>query len=421
MELIDLFPTGLSPIQKGTPWPIQSAFVSAVLYFFIVKDRDGFIGIAVRNIVGDLSANTVSTIIVAMQVLTLSSQVIFDHPDANFLVPVHRFVYYISNLQGPPAASKAVVTNAAPASEAPPKLSPGLRFRKFVITVRLISAVLLGIYLLSLRIPPVSLPAVAQVEVFQQDGAPHVTLHTVSGGLTTARAVGNCQWVQLLPFAAPQCAPHLLRLEEHFVCANDTCGAATSAVDALQRNVISNLKFRLAVHPIAGAPVGMPSQIQTASQDDLYAINSNLEWATSLPLEITSAAQLRAAEPQYALSSVSLHLSQAGELYLVSNAQFSGTIFDPARLTGRLLWSGLPAVTCANKAAEDAQAPPGSSVEAEALYLDASSGAPRIRCSDGTSVELAIGEVYKPRAREFTQQSTPAPAPVEARSAKAEL
>lgn len=397
--------TGLSPIQKGTPWPIQSAFVSAVLYFFIVKDRDGPVGIAVRSVVGDLSATAVSTFIVGMQVLTLSSQVIFDDPNANFLTPVHRYSYYFLGLQGPPTppATVAAASDVSKAKDIDVQKKPAVSpFRKFVLSVRAVAAVLFGVYLLSWRIPPVSLPAIAEVEVFQKDGAPHVTLHTVSGGLTAARSVGVCQWPQLLPFpAATQCPPHLLRLEEHYPCVNDTCGA--SVEDALRHNVSDNLKFRLAVHPaVAGVTAGV----------------ATVEWATTLPVDLDEG-------KQYQPESASLYLSRSSELYLVSHAQFSGTIFTPARITARLLWRGQPAITCVNKTA------PGEGranvtvkpAEAEALFLDPTSGAPRIRCSDGSSVELVIGEVYKPTPKQQMHLDTPVspPVPVSSSSIKAEL
>lgn len=412
---------GLGPIQKGTPWPIQSAFVSSALYFFIVKDRDGFVGIAVRSVVGDLSGNVVASIIVGMQVLTLSSQVIFDDPSANFLTPIHQLVYYVFQLQGPPTAAVPAVVDATQKTDHTAKQPKGFTFQEFVIYVRVAIVALFGIYFLGLRIPPVSLPAVSTVEVFQLNGASHVTFNTASGGLTVAQPVGACQWVQLLPFAAPQCSPHRLQLEEHHICTNDTCGASLSSADALQRNVISNLKFRLAVHPVAGAAVGAPSRIQTTTADDLYAINSNLEWSTALPLDVTSAQQLHSVDPQYGIGNVALYLTKTSELFLVSHVVFNGTIFQPAQLTARVLWSGMPEITCANRAFEEGGVPSMGSAETEALYLDDASGAPRIRCSDGSSVEMIVGEVYKPAVQQYIDQpAIPATAAV-ASGIKAEL
>jgi hypothetical protein len=429
--------SGLTPIQKATSWPIQSAFVSAAIYYFIVKDRDGFIGQAVRSVVGDLSHRAVAAIIVAMQMLTLSAQVIFNDPDANFLTPVHKCIYYLSRMQGPlpavpaapaPASAELVPARKSPTSVAsetdnakmpsekaragasavsavtvatPPKKKSG--FAKFEMAVRLVLCALFGLYLLSQRVPPVSLPAVQVTSVTQKNGADYVTMTAVPmAGLSVERPIGNCQWKSLFPAPTGQCAPFSLRLEEHHFCNNGTCAALPDECiagsgraprvgctqTALKTRQIDGAQFRLALHP--AAQYDMPSLVRTATPREENLLNANTPWATELPPKIASSDQLAALDPQFQFDKVSLFLTTESELLLVSDVDFAGSIFDATQISARVLWRGAAKHTCGNTGAGN-----GLGVKAEALYLDAQSGYPHLRCSDGSHVALNIGSVHR--------------------------
>ena len=150
-----------------------------------MKDRDGFIGIFLRSIVGDLSQRVVVGIMTGFQVLTLGSQVVFDDPNANFLTPVFKVVYYVSRVQGPPVAPApapaAVVVPVLPAklldsdatntdsakknttSTAPVTTTiakKGFTFARFTTLVHYTIGFCALCYYLSLRLPATSIPAV---------------------------------------------------------------------------------------------------------------------------------------------------------------------------------------------------------------------------------------------------------------------
>lgn len=405
-------------------WSMQSAFVSAALYYFIVKDREGWIGIAVRSVVGDLSQRAVAAGIVALQMLTLGSQVIFDDPDANFLTPIHEAIYYVTGMQGPitdkPATPVATATTAVastpPASTetktkghhqkghgkpagaealtvttvnlaAPKKKSA---FPKFALFVRFVACAAFALYLLSLRVPPVSLPAVKVSSAAPKHGADYVTLTAVpTAGLSVDRPIGNCQWKSILPVSAESCAPFSLRLEEHHLCGNGTCsalpaecqGGGSCALAALKGKQAEAVQFRLALHP--GAHSAHSALVRTTSKKEERQLNENKPWVATLPLSVTSAEQLTTLDPQFQFTKVSLFLTTDSELLLVSDVDFAGSIFDPTQISARVLWRGTPRNTC------------GAKVGAEALYLDAVSGVPHLRCADGSAVALSVGMVHR--------------------------
>ena len=398
---------GLSPIQKGTPWPIQSAFISAVMYFFIVKDRDGFIGITIRSLIGDLSHRTVAGLIVAMQMLTLGAQVVFNDPNANFFTPIHEFVYYVLGLQGP--ISDTPVKDTAVSTEKTVKKHTS--FHNFAVLVRWIGSAIFALYLISQRIPPVTLPAVSRDALYQHNGANYVTFNTVpTAGLSSAQPIGNCQWKSVLPFLGAPCPTYALRLEEFHHCTNETCRSVAECqtsfspsactVASLKGDYIDRASFRLAVHPTAVKGLhGALSSVVRAAGDALGLVNTNTQWSTALPLQVTSSHQLLALDPNYDFSKVSLFLTHDSELYLVSDPQFTGSFTDPAKMSARILWHGLPKYTCS------AHGDDHLSTTAVALYLDAHTGVPRLQCSDSSSVELDVGEVYKDRAISMTYAS----------------
>lgn len=443
---------GLGPIQKGTAFPMQSAFLTACLFFFVIKDREGFIGITLRSVVGDLSQRVVVGIMTGFQVLTLASQVIFEDPSANFLTPVFQLVYYVTRVQGPPVAASAVAVEVKPVAAAKVLDSDatntdsakknttvttttttinattdtnvakkGFTFAKFTVVVRYTILFLALSYYLSLRLPPTSIPAV-KASVYSLNNVPYVTLNTIQlSRLSGSAPIGVNQWLQMLPVAAPNNA-YALRLEQYSVCAN-TATTTTSAEDsavscevpfectsystraacertlgslvALYDHKTSSTGYRLAVHAGPGRHLTLPTHVFTPELGDTNT-NSNIHtstaWSALLPLTYTSAAALADVDAHFSFEKVELYLTTSSEVYLVYNTQFAGSISNVYKLSARVLWSGTPEVTCANK-------PNGTfhsgSVEAVSLFLDAVSGAPRILCSDGESVAFNIGTVVK--------------------------
>ena len=99
------FDKGLSPIANGTPWPIQGAFLTATFFHLMVMDMKGILGVAARNVLGTYSEETIKVSIATVHIATCLAQTIFS-PDANFFSPVHKFLYLVFQVDGPPSNQK---------------------------------------------------------------------------------------------------------------------------------------------------------------------------------------------------------------------------------------------------------------------------------------------------------------------------
>eukprot|EP01040_Poterioochromonas_malhamensis_P010365 gene10365-11275_t len=108
------FDKGLTPIKNNGPWVLQGAFYSSVFYHFMVNDTKGFIGITLRQILGDLSKSTVLSIIAILQVIHLQLQY-YISPDSNLFTPLHKFLYLIFQVNGPKVTQKPPVNGVAAA------------------------------------------------------------------------------------------------------------------------------------------------------------------------------------------------------------------------------------------------------------------------------------------------------------------
>mmetsp|Transcript_27945 Transcript_27945/g.47831 ORF Transcript_27945/g.47831 Transcript_27945/m.47831 type:complete len:650 (-) Transcript_27945:210-2159(-) len=442
------FDKGLAPIQKGTAFPIQSAFLTACLFFFIIKDRDGFIGIFLRGIVGDLSQRVVVGIMSGFQVLTLGSQVVFDDPNANFLTPLFKVVYYVSRVQGPPVVpAPAVVpaklldsdaTNTDSAKKNTTSTAPvtttitkkGFTFARFTTLVHCTIGFCALCYYLSLRLPATSIPAV-KASLHSVNTIPYVTLNTIQlSRLSGSAPIGVNQWLQMVPFAVPTQSAYALRLEQYSVCSTTTsagdntavcevppectaystraaCERSRGALVGLYEHKTTSTGYRLAVHSGPGRHVTLPTHVFTTGLDHTNPATSNIHtnttWSALLPLTYTSAAALAEIDPHFTFEQVELYLTTNSEVYLVYNTQFAGSIFNVHKLSARVLWSGVADVTCANKLNGTVST---GSIEAVSLYLDPVSGAPRILCSDGDSVAFSIGTVVKDVETSSTENNT---------------
>jgi len=386
-------------------------------------------------------------LLTGIQVITLASQVLFDDPSANFLTPLYSVLYMLFGVQGPPVTTSVVPapvvsvpvakssvsvsasgvtgtvhsdsiatntdTNATTAVASATK-KVQFTFYHFTLLLRTTVVALVLFYQLSLRIPPTNITAV-KASVYSVNDVPFVTLNTIHmNRLSGDAAIGVCQYVQLLhlPYISAMCKPYALRLEQVGVCngechvppecsnhgSRSACESSRGAVSGLSSNKLVSSGVRLAVYDKAGAHYSLPYHIFTTTDTANNTNNTNSSitvWSATLPTTYTTASALTSIDPHYKFANVELYLTTSSELYLVYNTQFSGNIFNVYKLSGRVLWSGVNSVTCASRGGSDGTSASDSSVEATALYLDEESGTPRIRCSDGGSVELNIGAVHK--------------------------
>jgi uncharacterized membrane protein YeiH len=127
---------GLSCLELGLPWPIQSAIYAATFYHIAVYDT-GAVGGALRTyILGDsVDAATVSAVIAAVFAVTGVLQTTFG-PGFNLLRPLNLLNYAITGVRKVPAAfKKARKTAAVRHTAAPP--SNGINSRANGLTLRL--------------------------------------------------------------------------------------------------------------------------------------------------------------------------------------------------------------------------------------------------------------------------------------------
>lgn len=99
------FDKGMTPVTNGSPWPLQGAFMAATFYHLMVNDTTGFMGNALRSLIGTYSEDSVKVAIGTMHICTNLAQTLF-HPDANLFTPIHKFLYLIFQVDGPSGADQ---------------------------------------------------------------------------------------------------------------------------------------------------------------------------------------------------------------------------------------------------------------------------------------------------------------------------
>ncbi len=124
---------GLSCIMRGTPWPMQAAFISAAFYHLMVHDLNGPLGHTLRCVVGTYSEPQTRVILASLQVFTLVQQVAFS-PEANPFAPLHKLLYLTLQVRGPAAVSPKPDVGWAPAVR--------WRFERFLDVLRALIALL---------------------------------------------------------------------------------------------------------------------------------------------------------------------------------------------------------------------------------------------------------------------------------------
>jgi TRIC channel len=126
---------GLSCLELGLPWPIQSAIYAATFYHIAVYDT-GAVGGALRTyILGDsVDAATICAIIAAVFAVTGVLQTTFG-PGFNVFRPLNLLNYAITGVQKVPAAFKKARKTAAVRHIAPPH--HGIKSRANWLTLQL--------------------------------------------------------------------------------------------------------------------------------------------------------------------------------------------------------------------------------------------------------------------------------------------
>jgi hypothetical protein len=91
---------GLSPVEKGTPWAMQGAFLSATIYQIMVYDTKGFVGDAARATFGTHSKEDIRVFLASMHMVTLVAQAVLSQ-DFNLFAPVHKVLYFLTQINEP--------------------------------------------------------------------------------------------------------------------------------------------------------------------------------------------------------------------------------------------------------------------------------------------------------------------------------
>lgn len=98
------FDKGLTPLNNGTPWPVQISFLTAFFYHAMLNDTKGFIGIGCRSIFGPYAESDVRVIIATVHIISSLLQNIFD-AEANIFTPFHKVGYLFFQVTGPSGAN----------------------------------------------------------------------------------------------------------------------------------------------------------------------------------------------------------------------------------------------------------------------------------------------------------------------------
>lgn len=210
------FDKGLAAISKNTPWAIQAAFLSAVIYHLMIHDTHGLFGVSLRLMLGTYSRSTITVLIAIMQIAHLELQ-LFLSPEANMFTPLHKLGYLLFQVEGPKLPSQQVPSATLNVGW---NLKTRNRLKWLLDLSRVLIVLLVFTGHIFLMVLPVSLPAVP-TSTFPTALTMQPTLQnaTVSlkqyeelrrHALPLNSSIGRCQWFQ--PWR--QCQPVMMKLEQ---------------------------------------------------------------------------------------------------------------------------------------------------------------------------------------------------------------
>jgi len=362
---------GLLPIFKSTSWIVQSAFLSAAYYYFMIKDTTGIIGVTMRNVFGHQSERWVALTIIYLHMASIVLQIVFD-PQANLFTPVHKLLYLVFQVQGPittPEDAALIARKSTVGWE----YSVRTRLEVFLDKMRWFIVLSIAVAYYAAKVPNSSIPAVDVISREGVDGhQSKVKSITHNGGsfdqLTLRSSIASTSWAELLPLPAsmvhealPDQFSYQLRLEEYRIYKDE---------DAEYRGAPVKHYFRLSMYKEVALsdPDGAVSEL-TVSEEKLH--RSEYYWSCKIHVDALDSPH----------SETSLLLTKDGTLYISATTEHSATLSLQPSTVSLVMWHGRPAESCGEAA--------------ESLFIDRSDGLPRIRCSTGESVPLdGVGEVF---------------------------
>jgi hypothetical protein len=107
------FDKGLGAIKNNSPWTMQAAFYTSCFFHFMINDTKGFIGRAMREVLGNLSKETVLLTIAVLQVTHLQLQY-YISPECNLFTPVHKVLYLAFPVNGAKIVQKPPINGVPP-------------------------------------------------------------------------------------------------------------------------------------------------------------------------------------------------------------------------------------------------------------------------------------------------------------------
>ena len=213
------FDKGLVAIKNNGPWTMQAAFYTSCFYHFMINDTKGFIGQALRMMLGNLSRNTVLLIIAVLQISHLELQY-YISPESNLFTPVHKLLYLIFQVNGPKAVQKPPVNGIS----APVGWDRNARRKTRILLDLLRITFIFTVILLHVffHVPPISIKtelltiSSTQKIPFQQNIPQQWTITDKEyesfaiHSLKINETIGSCQFLHTLR----NCQSYLLRFEE---------------------------------------------------------------------------------------------------------------------------------------------------------------------------------------------------------------
>jgi hypothetical protein len=329
---------GLSPVEKGTPWAMQGAFLSAAIYQVMVYDKNGFVGAAARGTFGTHSKEDIRVFIASMHMITLVAQAVLSQ-DFNLFSPVHKMLYFLTQINEP-------VRNIQKPGTVGWAYSTRKVFEKCMNVLRVIMIISCITAHITMSQAPTALHPGSILEVGQM--------------------IGTCQ----IGGSVRGCSPYLLTVEAQRIFPDAVDGSRWTTV------------YRLATYNGFVPPNSFSNRLHTVATNEtpstaVFQSMDSKKFAPIWTLNIDSTSPgFNTSATSYGKSSVGLVVAVDGSLRLVES-------IDSDKVDVQIWVSGAHCPQVADTYRTHARA----SIVA-GLFIHRNTGKPYIKCADGSIFDL---------------------------------
>ena len=336
--------------------------MGSAFFHLMINDTTGFIGNALRAIVGTYTEKEVIVIIATVQLITLLAQVLFS-PEANLFTPFHKLFYLVFQVHGPAAQ----VTK--PGEDIGWALQTRIILERSVEVFRVLFVLLVLSTHVWLSVPPASISS------------------QYSPDLAVGQAIGSCQYLPALT----GCSPRYLAL--HAVTL-DT-GALTALAKNTKKDLSDVVSYRLALY--TGAPESVGDSFRARSWVPACKDTSAPAWSLDMRLPATSDNRAAWATHCSATASATYPYAAAETQTCPSGPVDAHKWGESCRTVARVTAVGQLQLVLLNKDTKQelllfqhsASGLCGTNSSSAQLVISPSTGLPSVVCSNGDTHTLA--------------------------------